>query len=124
MEYLKDPRDGKYKLIEINARTWLWVELAKTCGVEYAKMIYNFANEANMVFPNSYPLGTKWIHFLTDTFTTIKAIYTKKLKLSEYFFSLKGIRCSAVFMWKDLKPSFMIIFLLISIAKKRNFFTF
>ncbi len=29
----------KYKLIEINARTWLWVGLAKACGIDYANII-------------------------------------------------------------------------------------
>lgn len=36
VEYLKDPGDGQYKLIEINARTWLWVGLARDCvSAEY-----------------------------------------------------------------------------------------
>ena len=35
VEFKKDPRDGRYKLLEINARTWLWHSLAIRCGVDF-----------------------------------------------------------------------------------------
>lgn len=40
VEFKLDPRDGKFKLIEINARFWLWHSLATYCGVSLASIAY------------------------------------------------------------------------------------
>lgn len=63
VEYIKDPRDKSYKLIEINARTWLWVGLAKDCGVDYAKMIYDYMTGVKIAYPTKYKeINTGLIH--------------------------------------------------------------
>jgi predicted ATP-grasp superfamily ATP-dependent carboligase len=40
VEFKLDPRDGRFKLIEINARFWLWHGLATQCGVNLASIAY------------------------------------------------------------------------------------
>ncbi len=44
IEFIYDMRDREYKLIEVNARTWLWVDLARMCGIDFALYAYNFVN--------------------------------------------------------------------------------
>jgi D-aspartate ligase len=34
VEVIRDPRDGEYKLIEVNPRLWQWHSLAAACGVD------------------------------------------------------------------------------------------
>ena len=34
VEFKRDPRDGRYKLMEVNARLWQWHGLAGACGVD------------------------------------------------------------------------------------------
>ncbi|NLM68358.1 MAG: hypothetical protein GX180_14465 [Enterococcus sp.] len=119
IEYLKDPRDGKYKLIEINARTWLWVGLAKKCGIDYVKYIFDYLNDIPIIFPTEYRLSTKWINYFTDTVFSIKAILTGYLRVNEYLKSLKGEKMAAVFQTDDVMPGIMFLVLLPYIKIKR-----
>ena len=66
IEFLNDPRDSEYKLIEVNARTWLWVDLARMCGVDFALYAYNFVNGIENDYSVSYALNKEWMHYLTD----------------------------------------------------------
>jgi predicted ATP-grasp superfamily ATP-dependent carboligase len=40
VEFKRDPRDGKYKLMEINPRLWQWHGLAAACGVDLPLIAY------------------------------------------------------------------------------------
>jgi D-aspartate ligase len=40
VELKRDPRDGRYKLIEVNPRLWEWHGLAAACGVDLARIAY------------------------------------------------------------------------------------
>jgi predicted ATP-grasp superfamily ATP-dependent carboligase len=40
VEFKRDPRDGAFKLIEINPRLWQWHGLAPACGVNIALIAY------------------------------------------------------------------------------------
>jgi D-aspartate ligase len=40
VEVIRDPRDGRYKLLEVNARLWQWHSLAAACGVDLPWIAY------------------------------------------------------------------------------------
>lgn len=40
VEFKRDPRDGVYKLMEINPRLWQWHSLAAACGVDVPRIAY------------------------------------------------------------------------------------
>lgn len=120
VEYLYDNRDSKYKLIEINPRTWLWVGLAKECGVNYALMIYNYLQGNPIDFPNSYEIERKWINNVTDFVYSIKSLLKGHISLSEYFAQKKGKKTYAIYKKKDIKPSLIFPLLLIYIFLKRR----
>ncbi len=40
VEFKRDPRDGRFKLIEVNARLWQWHGLAAACGVDLPRVAY------------------------------------------------------------------------------------
>ena len=40
VEFKRDPRDGRYKLIEVNPRLWQWHGLASACGVDLPWIAY------------------------------------------------------------------------------------
>ncbi|MBU0614247.1 hypothetical protein KJ766_03125, partial [Patescibacteria group bacterium] len=120
VEYLKDPRDGKYKLIEINARTWLWVELAKACGVDYAGMVYAYVNGRKIAYPKKYETGVCWINPLTDIAYATKAILKGQLSSLTYMRSiLYDKKVNDLFVKKDWKPGFAYLFNLFSYLKQR-----
>lgn len=120
VEYLKSPIDGEYKLIEINARTWLWVGLAKACGVNYAVMIYNYLNQIPFNYPTKFKIGVNWVNYITDTVFSLQAILKRQLKLKQYFCAFKGKTVNAIFSWKDLRPGIAFLFLSVYIAIKRK----
>ena len=40
VEFKRDPRDGRFKLMEVNPRLWLWHGLAAALGVDFARIAY------------------------------------------------------------------------------------
>ena len=120
IEYIRDPADGYYKLIEMNARTWLWVGLAKACGVNYALIAYRHVNGQEVSFPQSYLTGIKWINWLTDSWFAIRAIFAGRMGIIGYLQSLKGKKIKAVFSAQDPMPSFALLFMSLYIARKRG----
>ena len=40
LETKRDPRDGRYKLMEVNPRLWQWHGLAAACGVDLPVIAY------------------------------------------------------------------------------------
>lgn len=120
IEFMLDIRDGLYKLIEINPRTWLWVGLARECGVDYARMIYGFLNGEQQRFPSGYDVGVKWINYLTDFVFAVKRMKDGSLSLKDYIRSLKGRKVHAVWSWSDPMPGLLFPFMSFYIAGKRS----
>lgn len=105
VEYLKDPRDGQYKLIEINARTWLWVELARACGVDLAKLAYEYVNGIDSQYPQKYETGLCWINPFTDVAYAAKSVFKGQLNPIKYVKTLlKRKKANALFVRDDVKP--------------------
>ena len=120
IEFMRDVRDGFYKLIEINPRTWLWVGLAKECGIDYAKIMYNYANHIEQQYSQSYQVGIKWRNAVTDFVFGMQAILQKHVTLSEYINSLSGQCVHAIWSWKDIVPGLIFPILSFYIDKKRR----
>jgi D-aspartate ligase len=40
VEFKRDPRDGSYRLMEVNPRLWQWHGLAAACGVDLPRIAY------------------------------------------------------------------------------------
>lgn len=56
-EFKYDPRDGIFKLIEINARPWWYVDFAHYCGVDVCTMAYRDALGLPVTPVLSYQIG-------------------------------------------------------------------
>ncbi len=107
VEYLKDPRDGQYKLIEINPRTWLWVDLAKACGVDFTKMLYHHANNEQPHFPDDYQTGKYWINPIADPVSVAQSNNKKRLAFLKYLLYLFGNNyVNPLAGKKEIKPAF------------------
>jgi len=112
IEYLLDPRDKTYKLIEINARTWLWVELAKRCNINYALIIYNYLNNLKVDYKEEYIINKKWMHYITDLPYSIIAILKGKYSVIQIIKSYCQFPSPAVFRANDILPFFAEFFIL------------
>lgn len=119
VEYLFDPRDQKYKLIEINARTWLWVGLAKACGVDYAKIIYNYVNNLEIDFPATYKKNITWINPFSDLIFSSLAMLKGKMNPIIYLNSISKNNVNALLYKKDNKPYYAYLKSVFSFIKSR-----
>jgi len=104
VEFKKDPRDGKYKLLEMNARTWLWHSLAIQCGVNFPYMLYEDQITGNTKPAAFFRSGVQWVHFYTDFAISVNEILHRKMTVKEYIHSFDGETDEAVFARDDAMP--------------------
>jgi predicted ATP-grasp superfamily ATP-dependent carboligase len=107
IEFKKDPRDGQYKLLEINARTWLWHSLAIRCGVNFPLLQYRDLVKGTIEPVLSFRENIKWVHFYTDFAISVNEIIHGKMTLGNYLRSLQGEKEAGVFSKDDIMPFIM-----------------
>ncbi len=61
VEVKRDPRDGRDHLIEVNARAWLWIGLATTCGVNLPLACWMDAVGRRRLWPPGHRDGRRWV---------------------------------------------------------------
>jgi len=120
IEFMYDSRDSRYKLIEINARTWGWHTIAMAAGVDMPYLSY-LDMLGREVRQNGFIEGVKWMHLATDVPTAAIEILKGRMKLSEYISSLKGKKQYAVWSREDPVPFFAELVLLPYLWIKRGF---
>jgi len=119
VEFLQDPRDGQYKLIEINARTWLWVGHAIDNGINFPLYIYQYLNEQDIKYPQVYKLGLKWRNPFSDLIFTSLSLFRGKTSISKLSKENKGKIVSALWDKHDNKPFYKYAGLLLNFLKNR-----
>lgn len=119
IEFLKDERDGEYKLIEMNARSWLWVGLAKECGVNYAKISYDFIQGNEVNYPKNYEKNVVWYNPITNFYYSTIGIITGKIRWSELRQTKGKRKVNALSNKNDWKPFFAYFFLLFKFIRLR-----
>lgn len=65
VEFKKDDRDGKYKLLEVNPRTWKWHSISNKAGTPFLKTYFDFLL-GNKIFANEGFKSASFVHCLTD----------------------------------------------------------
>ena len=69
VEVKRDPRDGAFKLLEINTRPWWFVDFAVRCGVDVCRMAYDDAQGREVHAVETYSVGTTCIFPYYDFFS-------------------------------------------------------
>jgi D-aspartate ligase len=60
VEFKRDPRDGRFKLMEINPRLWQWHGLARACGVDLPRLAYDDLTAATPAPAQMNGHGKRW----------------------------------------------------------------
>ena len=120
VEFMLDSRDGKYKLIEINARFWGWHTIAIAAGVDLPYLSYLDMLEEKVTVSN-YGTGVKWIRLATDIPTAAIEIFRGRMRLTEYLRSLIGKKHFAVLACNDPLPFIMELIMLPYSWRKKGF---
>jgi D-aspartate ligase len=120
LEYKLDPREGQYKLLDVNARTWGYHTLGRRAGVDFPYLL--FADQlGEQVEPCRTRDGVRWIRLITDLPTGVREILGGHLDWRVYLRSLKGWHVESVFSRDDPLPGFVELTLLPYLAVKRGF---
>ena len=109
-EFRKDPKDGKFKLIEVNARCWMQVSLSTRCSVNIPYMAYLDACGKKVEKLKSSKENVKWIFMYYDFISALKSILKGKLSVYTWIKSLSGKKEYAVYAKDDLLP-FILLYL-------------
>ena len=122
VEFMCDPRDEQYKLIEVNGRVWGWHTLAGAAGVDLPYLQYQDLIGENIATNGAFTEGVKWIRPITDIPTVALEIIRRKMRFRDYFTSLKGKKEVAPnFSLADPLPFLMEFILLPYLWRKRGF---
>jgi len=103
-EFKRDPRDGAYKMIEINARSWWQNTHPSVSGLNIVKAAYDCA-AGRPVSSGGYQVGTKWVHLYNDYFAARAA----GLGFLAWRRSLAGRKAFDIWARDDVRP--MVAFL-------------
>jgi predicted ATP-grasp superfamily ATP-dependent carboligase len=120
VEFMFDPRDSRYKLLEINARVWGWHTIAIGAGVDLPYLSY-LDTLGEKVHQDGFTTGVKWIRLHTDVPTVLIELFKGRMKISDYLKSLRGRKEFAVLSIRDPLPFFMEFVLLPYLWKKKGF---
>ena len=103
VEFKRDPRDGCFRLMEINARHWKWHGLASASGVDLSLAAYRDATREPYLSRRQTD-GVKWIVANQDVPLAILEIARRERRAGEYLRSLRGTRVDGIHSLTDPVP--------------------
>lgn len=120
VEYKLDARDGQYRLLDVNGRTWGYHTIGLRSGVDFPYLL--FQDQMNKPFESvRAKVGTRWIRLVTDLPVGAVSIFKGDLKSATYLRSLFDYDEEAVFSWEDPLPGLVEIALIPYLSVTRGF---
>jgi predicted ATP-grasp superfamily ATP-dependent carboligase len=119
-EYKLDERDGRFKLLDVNARTWGYHSLGAPAGVDFPAMLMADQLGEPVKHRRARP-GVRWIRLATDLPTGIIEINAGRLDIRAYLRSVFRCNVEAVFSRDDPLPGLMEVALIPYLSIKRGF---
>jgi D-aspartate ligase len=120
LEFKLDERDGVYKLLDVNARTWGYHTLGQRAGVDFPAML--MADQLGEDVTNVRArTGVRWVRLATDLPTAVVEALAGRLRIRAYLSSLRQADEEAVFSREDPLPGVVEIALIPYLSLKRGF---
>jgi D-aspartate ligase len=118
IEFKQDPRDNRFKILDVNPRVWGWHTLSRRAGVDFPHLLWLLLH-GQIVPEVCGRSGVRWMHTTADVPIAMRDMMKGRLSLKEYLRCLKHPRESAIFAWDDLAPGFLDLPLLACALGKR-----
>jgi predicted ATP-grasp superfamily ATP-dependent carboligase len=103
VEFKRDPRDGLYKLLDVNVRAWSWHTLCIACGIDFAYIQYCAATGEPFAEPEPRS-GYRWRRLITDVPAAIHEMRRGTMTPWGYVKSLGGGTVASVADFRDPLP--------------------
>jgi D-aspartate ligase len=121
LEYMLDDRDGGYKLLDVNARTWGYHSIGGRAGVDFPWLLFADQVGRPADSPRRGRPGVRWVRLTTDVPTALVEMVQGHLGLRRYVASMRPTHVEAVFCREDPLPGMMELGLIPYLAVKRGF---
>jgi predicted ATP-grasp superfamily ATP-dependent carboligase len=106
IEFKQDPRNGEFKLLDVNPRVWGWHTLSRRAGVDFPYLLWQLLHGQDFPVVHGRS-GVRWMHTTADVRVAIHEILKGRLSLPSYLRSLQPPRESAIFAWDDPAPGLL-----------------
>lgn len=104
VEFKQDPRDGQFKLLDVNARAWGFHSISGPAGVDFPYLLYADQIGEPIVRADARA-GVGWLRAITDLPTAALDLWDGEMNLRTYWRSLRHTRTESVFCLQDPLPS-------------------
>jgi predicted ATP-grasp superfamily ATP-dependent carboligase len=121
IEFKRDARDGRYKLLDVNPRPWTWIGLGAAAGVDFPWLQWRLA-QGEEVAPARGRAGVGWTHASRDLVSAVRQIAGGTLPPSEYIGSLFRRTTFAAFAMDDPMPGLVDLPVVIGRVLARRYF--
>jgi D-aspartate ligase len=118
IEFKQDPRDGQFKMLDVNARTWGFHSIGAPAGVDFPYLL--FADQmGEPVNSCKGATGVGWLRLITDLPTAAADLWGGHISPRSYFASLRHTHVESVFCREDPLPSVAEILILPYLIMKK-----
>jgi D-aspartate ligase len=104
IEFKRDPRDGRPKVLDLNPRIWWWNSLSWRAGVDFPHLFWRLSRGESIPQLKTEP-GVRWIKMVTDLPAAFEQLRRGRLSPGTYLRSFRRPLEFAVFTRDDPMPA-------------------
>src|SRR4029077_12294745 len=103
VEFKYDQRDGCYKILDVNTRSWTWCALGAVAGVDFSHILWRLAlgERGAPIRPDR---EAAWVHIARDVVAASQEMLRGRLSVAAYLGSFRRPMGFAAFAPDDLLP--------------------
>jgi predicted ATP-grasp superfamily ATP-dependent carboligase len=106
IEFKQDPRNGEFKILDVNPRVWGWHTLSRRAGVDFPHLLWLLMHDQTVPVAHGRS-GVRWMHTTADVPVALQDILKGRLSFRSYLRSFQRPRESAMFAWDDPAPGLL-----------------